>query len=114
MASRPRKGDSAKIRMILKLLKDVEVRSGGEEKTIVFSQFTSMLDLIEGFLKEDGIRFVRCECDFVVLFEDIDSNSFADDGKMTKIQRDRVLEIIREDDKVKCILISFKAGSIGE
>ena len=47
--------------MILKLLKDVEVRSGGEEKTIVFSQFTSMLDLIEGFLKEDGIRFVRCK-----------------------------------------------------
>jgi len=95
MASRPRKGDSAKIRMILKLLKEVEVRSGGEEKTIVFSQFTSMLDLIEGFLKEDGIRYVRY------------------DGKMTKIQRDRVLDIIREDDKVKCILISFKAGSIG-
>jgi hypothetical protein len=99
--------------MILKLLKDVEVRSGGEEKTIVFSQFTSMLDLIEGFLKEDGIRFVRCECDFVV-WTDIGSNGFADDGKMNKIQRDRVLEIIRENDKVKCILISFKAGSIGE
>jgi len=54
-------GDSAKIRMILKLLKDVELRSGGEEKTIVFSQFTSMLDLIQGFLDGAGIKFVRCK-----------------------------------------------------
>jgi SNF2 family DNA or RNA helicase len=31
------------------------------EKTIVFSQFTTMLDLIELFLKDAGITFVRCE-----------------------------------------------------
>lgn len=52
---------SAKIRAILKLLADIDERSEGEEKTIIFSQFTSMLDLIEPFLKENGIRFVRCE-----------------------------------------------------
>lgn len=51
---------SAKIRMILKLLKDIEDRSAGEEKTIIFSQFTSMLDLIMPFLAEKGFRFVRC------------------------------------------------------
>jgi len=51
---------SAKIRMILKLLQDIDDRSDGEEKTIIFSQFTSMLDLIAPFLKEKGIRFVRC------------------------------------------------------
>lgn len=52
---------SAKIRMILKLLEDIDERSKCREKTIIFSQFTSMLDLIEPFLKERGIRFVRCE-----------------------------------------------------
>lgn len=51
---------SAKIRMILKLLQNIDDRSDGEEKTIIFSQFTSMLDLIAPFLKEKGIRFVRC------------------------------------------------------
>lgn len=52
---------SAKIRMILKLLKEVDERSQGEEKTIIFSQFTKMLDLIEPFLKDEGIKYVRCK-----------------------------------------------------
>jgi SNF2 family DNA or RNA helicase len=51
---------SAKIRMILKLLNDVDQRSQGDEKTIIFSQFTKMLDLIEPFLAEKGIKYVRC------------------------------------------------------
>jgi SNF2 family DNA or RNA helicase len=52
---------SAKIRMVLKLLHDIDVRSKGEEKTIIFSQFTSMLDLLEPFLKEKGVKYVRCK-----------------------------------------------------
>ena len=51
---------SAKIRMILKLLREIDECSDGEEKTIIFSQFTSMLDLIEPFLHEEGVRYVRC------------------------------------------------------
>ena len=47
--------------MLLKLLRDVEDRSERQEKTIVFSQFTSFLNLIEPFLKKEGIAFVRCE-----------------------------------------------------
>jgi SNF2 family DNA or RNA helicase len=53
--------DSAKIRMVLKLLGDIKARSNAEEKTIIFSQFTSMLDLIQPFLRKRGIRFVRCK-----------------------------------------------------
>jgi SNF2 family DNA or RNA helicase len=53
--------ESAKIRMVLKLLRDIEDRGEGE-KTIVFSQFTSMLDLIQSFLKDAGLKYVRCEC----------------------------------------------------
>jgi len=52
---------SAKIRMILNLLRDIDERSDSQEKTIIFSQFTSMLDLIEPFLREKGIKYVRCE-----------------------------------------------------
>lgn len=51
---------SSKIRMILKLLRDIEIREEGE-KTIIFSQFTSMLDIIEPFLKAEGLRYVRCK-----------------------------------------------------
>jgi SNF2 family DNA or RNA helicase len=51
---------SAKIRMLIKLLQDVEERSGKKEKTIVFSQFTSFLNMVEPFLKLAGIAFVRC------------------------------------------------------
>ena len=44
----------------MKLLKEIEDRGEGE-KTIIFSQFTSMLDIIEPFLKAQGIRYVRCK-----------------------------------------------------
>ena len=47
--------------MVLKLLQQIDERSGSEEKTIVFSQFTSMLDLLEPFLRDEGIKYVRCE-----------------------------------------------------
>jgi SNF2 family DNA or RNA helicase len=58
--------DSAKIRRLLELLKEISSREDDEgeptgEKTIVFSQFTTMLDLIQLFLKDAGISFVRCE-----------------------------------------------------
>ena len=52
---------SAKIRTMLKLLKHVDRKSKGEEKTIIFSQFTKMLDVIEPFLKQKGIDYVRCK-----------------------------------------------------
>lgn len=50
---------SAKIRKILELLHNIEARGEGE-KTIIFSQFTSMFDLLEPFLRHAGVKFVRC------------------------------------------------------
>jgi len=50
---------SAKIRMMLELLKLIDRESKGEEKTIIFSQFTKMLDVIEPFLKQKRIDYVR-------------------------------------------------------
>ncbi|KAH9847016.1 SNF2 family N-terminal domain-containing protein [Lenzites betulinus] len=85
---------SSKTRKIMELLRAAEERGEGE-KTIIFSQFTSMLDLIEPFLKHERIKFVRY------------------DGKMNKVQRDEALVQIKESAATKVILISFKAGSTG-
>ena len=57
---------SAKIRMIMELLDDIKERSENEEKTIIFSQFTSMLDLIQPFLREARVKFVRCGCPLAI------------------------------------------------
>jgi SNF2 family DNA or RNA helicase len=43
------------------LVKKIDKESDGQEKTIIFSQFTSMLDLIEPFLESNGIKYTRCE-----------------------------------------------------
>lgn len=69
MALKVRRGEdarpsSAKIRMILKVLREIDERSEGQEKTIIFSQFTTMLDLIEPFLQDKGVGYVRCESSF--------------------------------------------------
>ena len=50
--------ESAKIRQLLHLLGEIQTRG---ERTIVFSQFTSFLDLLGPFLKAKGITFVRCK-----------------------------------------------------
>ncbi|KAI0753220.1 SNF2 family N-terminal domain-containing protein [Daedaleopsis nitida] len=85
---------SSKTRMIIKILKSIEARGEGE-KTIIFSQFTSMLDLIEPFLRHEKIKFVRY------------------DGSMNKVQRDQSIDNITNCMSTKVILISFKAGSTG-
>jgi SNF2 family DNA or RNA helicase len=51
-------GSSAKIRQLLQILEPIRERG---ERTIVFSQFTSFLDLLGPFLKSNGISFVRCK-----------------------------------------------------
>ncbi|KAJ7749566.1 SNF2 family DNA-dependent ATPase [Mycena maculata] len=89
------RNSSAKIRMILKLLREIDERSDGEEKTIIFSQFTSMLNLVEPFLREAGVRFVRY------------------DGSMKPPDREAALAKIKTSGNTKVILISFKAGSTG-
>jgi len=55
---------SAKIRKILELLEYIKGHEGGVQKTIIFSQFVKMIDLISPVLKEMGIGHVRCEAQF--------------------------------------------------
>ncbi|KAK9236840.1 SNF2 family N-terminal domain-containing protein [Lipomyces kononenkoae] len=81
---------SSKIVTLLSLLK-----SDAARKTIVFSQFTTMLDIIEPFLHDDGIVFVRY------------------DGSMRPQQRVRSLEMLANDSQVTVLLCSLKCGALG-
>lgn len=64
-------------------------------KSIVFSQWTSMLNLVEVPLREAGIKFVRL------------------DGSMPQHQREKAVASFKEDPTVTVFLISMKAGGLG-
>lgn len=101
--------------MILKLLNDVKKKSNGEEKTIIFSQFTSMLDLIQPFLRESEIPFVRCMLPPIspMFASHLLNIAIVDDGSMSKEDREASLKKIKDVPKYKVILVSFRAGSTG-
>jgi SNF2 family DNA or RNA helicase len=83
---------SAKIRELISILK----KEVGEHKFIVFSQFTSMLDLIEPFFRaQAGFKFVRY------------------DGGMKNDDREAALRALRTDPHTRILLCSLKCGSLG-
>ncbi|KAI9791023.1 MAG: hypothetical protein M1816_004590 [Peltula sp. TS41687] len=82
---------STKIQRVLKLLR----KESDEHKFIVFSQFTSMLDLIEPFLQRDDLQYTRY------------------DGSMKNDLREASLERLRNEPEVRILLCSLKCGSLG-
>jgi SNF2 family DNA or RNA helicase len=83
---------SAKIRELLSILR----KETPSHKFIVFSQFTSMLDLIEPFLRsQPGLKAVRY------------------DGKMPNDAREAALRALRTDPHTRVLLCSLKCGSLG-
>lgn len=83
--------NSAKIREVVKILH----KEADEHKFIVFSQFTSMLDLIEPYLRKEGFKFVRY------------------DGSMRNDAREESLNRLRNDKRTRILLCSLKCGSLG-
>jgi SNF2 family DNA or RNA helicase len=81
---------SGKFDQFLELLAQV---IDSDEKVLVFSQFTSMLDIFETELKNMGIVYLRL------------------DGS-TKNRQD-VVDRFNDDDTVRVFLISLKAGGVG-
>jgi SNF2 family DNA or RNA helicase len=82
---------STKITHVLKILR----KEALQHKFIVFSQFTSMLDLIEPFLERDGFKYTRY------------------DGSMRNDLREASLERLRNDKSCRILLCSLKCGSLG-
>lgn len=82
---------SAKIREMTRILH----KEAHEHKFIIFSQFTSMLDLIEPFLRKTGFKYTRY------------------DGSMKNDAREESLRQLRENKSVRVLLCSLKCGSLG-
>ncbi|KKY16647.1 putative dna repair protein rad5 [Diplodia seriata] len=85
---------SAKIESLLFHLKKGRREEAGT-KSVVFSQFTSFLDLIEPVLARDNIPFVRF------------------DGSMTQKARAAVLQDFTSRPKGLVLLLSLRAGGVG-
>lgn len=64
-------------------------------KTVVFSQWTSMLDKIEDALEVNGIKYDRL------------------DGTMKRDERIRAMDALKHDPACEVLLVSLKAGGVG-
>jgi SNF2 family DNA or RNA helicase len=85
---------SSKIAALMRHLTQIK-REDPSVKSVVFSQWTSMLGLIESALVKHGMRFVRL------------------DGSLSQAARNAAIEQFNTDDNVPVFLISTKAGGQG-
>ncbi|KAG0272728.1 hypothetical protein BGZ95_011495 [Linnemannia exigua] len=83
---------SSKIDRMLEIVRDVLAR---REKIIVFSQFTSLLNLIEKPLNQEGIKYLKY------------------DGTMSAFDRNEAVHRMTHDPSYGIMLISLKCGSLG-
>ncbi|KAI9119451.1 hypothetical protein K1719_009327 [Acacia pycnantha] len=86
--------ESTKVSKLLEYLEHIE-RYRPAEKSIVFSQWTAFLDLLEIALKKKGIGYFRF------------------DGKLQQKNRERVLKEFNESRGERVLLMSLKAGGVG-
>ncbi|KAI9344636.1 SNF2 family N-terminal domain-containing protein [Obelidium mucronatum] len=86
---------SSKIDKIVEILRDIE-KDDPSRKTVIFSRFTSMLDLIEKGLQENGFPTF---CRF--------------DGALKEIERTEVLDRFATDEDCPIMLASTGAGAVG-
>ncbi|KAM3398977.1 DNA repair protein RAD5A [Capsicum galapagoense] len=84
--------ESSKVSALLSELK--RLRSVGS-KSIVFSQWTAFLDLLQIPLSRSSIPFVRL------------------DGTLNQQQREKVIKKFSEEDDISVLLMSLKAGGVG-
>lgn len=91
----PLDSSSTKIDALLERLIALRERTEGVEKSIVFSQWTSMLDLLEAPLERAGFSFVRL------------------DGTMSQSQREVSIQKFKKESDCLVFLISMKAGGLG-
>ncbi len=84
---------SSKIEALVKILKASE--ADPDVKTVVFSQWTSFLDLVQAQLLRNDLNFTRL------------------DGKMNSTRRDLAIESLNTDASCKIMLASLSVCSVG-
>ncbi|KAI8804019.1 SNF2 family N-terminal domain-containing protein [Cladochytrium replicatum] len=85
---------STKLKALVRILSDVR-REDGSIKTVVFTQWTSMMANIEATLQDHGFGFLRL------------------DGSMAQKRRDTVLEQFRTDSSRTVLIASLRAAGVG-
>jgi SNF2 family DNA or RNA helicase len=83
-------GDSSKYDMLLDLLQTLVE---GKHKTVIFSQYTRMLQIMRGDFEQRGIRFV-----------------YLDGSSKNRLE---VVKQFNEDEMISVFLVSLKAGGTG-
>lgn len=77
----------------------IDNEDNADEKCLIVSQWTSMLDLIEESLKQNhwvkNTHYVRY------------------DGRCSHQQKDKAIKQLNEDDDVRVMLVSLKSGGVG-
>lgn len=84
---------SSKIEALMKIL--TAQGQAPDTKTVVFSQWTSFLDLVEPHLEQRGIKFVRI------------------DGKMPSVKRDNSIKVFSNEPACTVLLASLSVCSVG-
>ncbi|KAK4042477.1 P-loop containing nucleoside triphosphate hydrolase protein [Parachaetomium inaequale] len=85
--------DSAKVTQVIELLQEIQETN---EKTIIFSQWTALLDMVECQIKEKlNLRYCRYT------------------GKMSRNQRDDAVQDFVENPRNTVMLVSLRAGNAG-
>ncbi|KAE9121709.1 DNA repair protein [Phytophthora fragariae] len=93
--------ESAKLQQLLRDLKAIKLENESAEspeqrrKVVVFSQWTSMLEMVSQLLQRHGFS----HCTF--------------NGALSQEQRERVLTKFAKDPSVEVLVISLKAGGVG-
>ncbi|CAI9105535.1 OLC1v1004474C1 [Oldenlandia corymbosa var. corymbosa] len=77
------------------LLRELEILRLAGSKSIVFSQWTAFLDLLQIPLSRSNISFLRL------------------DGTLNQQQREKVIKQFSEEDGILVLLMSLKAGGVG-
>ena len=90
---------SAKVEKTMDILRNVQMLktegTGESEKTIIFSQFTSLLDLLELPINQEGWKYRRY------------------DGSMSPKARNEAVMAFTDKPEIKIMLVSLKAGNAG-
>jgi len=84
--------DSCKVKTLVTMLESLQRK---QEKSIVFSQFTSFFDLLEIRFTQKGIKFLRF------------------DGKLSQKHKEKVLKEFSESQDKLVLMMSLKAGGVG-
>jgi SNF2 family DNA or RNA helicase len=86
--------DSAKIIRTMEMLEEIYSESS-TEKVLIFSQFTTLLDILEIPLRRAHLPFLRY------------------DGSMNARNRAAAVQLFRRDPNLRLMLVSLKAGNAG-